>query len=42
MVSMGHHHDFPNPDLGSDSTLLFVPAWNHGIEGVVRIVNFKP
>ncbi|MCI5083540.1 MAG: ornithine cyclodeaminase family protein [Saprospiraceae bacterium] len=34
-----HHHDFPNPPLQTDSTLLLMPAWeNSGLLGVKLIV----
>ncbi len=42
VVPMRHHHDFPNPDVGSDSTLLLMPAWNPGKEGGVKIVSISP
>ncbi|MCP4977106.1 MAG: ornithine cyclodeaminase family protein [Maribacter sp.] len=42
MVPVRHHHDFPNPEVGSDSTVLLMPAWNPGKEGGVKIVSISP
>ena len=42
MVPIHHRHDFPSPEVGSDTTLLLMPIRNHGIEVVVGIVTFKP
>ncbi len=42
MVPMRHHHDFPNPEVGSDSTLLLMPAWNPSKEAGVKIVTVSP
>lgn len=41
-VPMRHHHDFPNPEVGADSTLLLMPAWNPGKEAGVKIVTISP
>ncbi|MGV8946167.1 MAG: ornithine cyclodeaminase family protein [Lutibacter sp.] len=41
-VPMRHHHDFPNPKEGVDSTLLLMPAWNPGKEAGVKIVTVSP
>jgi len=41
-VPMRHHHDFPNPDIGEDSTLLLMPAWNPSKEAGVKIVTVSP
>lgn len=37
-----HHHDFPNPETGSDSTLLLMPAWQPGENAGVKIVTISP
>lgn len=42
IVPMRHHHDFPNPTVGSDSTLLLMPAWNPSKESGVKIVTVNP
>lgn len=42
MVPMRHHHDFPNPEVGEDSTLLLMPAWNPSKEAGVKIVTISP
>jgi len=42
IVPMRHHHDFPNPKVGSDSTLLLMPAWNPSKESGVKIVTVSP
>jgi len=42
IVPMRHHHDFPNPEAGSDSTLLLMPAWNPSKEAGVKIVTVSP
>ncbi|PCE64637.1 ornithine cyclodeaminase family protein [Sediminicola luteus] len=42
MVPMRHHHDFPNPAVGSESTLLLMPAWNPSKEAGVKIVTVSP
>ncbi|EAR02986.1 ornithine cyclodeaminase family protein [Maribacter sp. HTCC2170] len=41
-VPMRHHHDFPNPEVGADSTLLLMPAWNPNKEAGVKIVTVSP
>ncbi len=41
-IPMRHHHDFPNPDIGEDSTLLLMPAWNPSKEAGVKIVTVSP
>lgn len=41
-VPMRHHHDFPNPEVGEDSTLLLMPAWNPSKEAGVKIVTVSP
>ncbi|MDY8134838.1 ornithine cyclodeaminase family protein [Aquimarina sp. 2201CG5-10] len=42
IVPMRHHHDFPHPELESDTTLLLMPAWNPGKEAGVKIVTVSP
>ena len=39
---MRHHHDFPNPIEGKDSTLLLMPAWEAGKDLGVKIVTVSP
>ena len=39
---MRHHHDFPNPEVNTDSTLLLMPAWNPGKNAGVKIVTVSP
>src|SRR5690606_20160280 len=42
LVPMRHHHDFPNPEVGGESTLLLMPAWNPGREAGVKIATVSP
>ena len=42
IVPMRHHHDFPNPAVGSESTLLLMPAWNPSKEAGVKVVTVSP
>jgi len=42
IVPMRHHHDFPNPAVAADSTLLLMPAWNPSKNGGVKIVTVSP
>ncbi|WP_149273294.1 bifunctional Delta(1)-pyrroline-2-carboxylate/Delta(1)-piperideine-2-carboxylate reductase [Pareuzebyella sediminis] len=42
LVPSRHHHDFPNPKTGIDSTLLLMPAWNPGKEAGVKIATVSP
>jgi len=42
MVPMRHHHDFPNPEVGADSTLLLMPAWHSGKMAGVKIATVSP
>ncbi|MFS4492559.1 ornithine cyclodeaminase family protein [Maribacter sp. 2308TA10-17] len=37
-----HHHLFPNPETGADSTLLLMPAWHSGKEAGVKIATVSP
>ncbi len=41
-VPLRHHHDFPNPKAGKESTLLLMPAWNPGESAGVKIVTVSP
>ncbi|HEA20507.1 MAG TPA: ornithine cyclodeaminase family protein [Pricia antarctica] len=42
MVPMRHHHDFANPRVGADSTLLLMPAWHSGNDAGVKIATVSP
>ncbi len=42
LVPRRHHHDFPNPEVGADSTLLLMPAWNPGKIAGVKIATVSP
>lgn len=42
IVPMRHHHDFPNPTTGADTTLLLMPAWNPSEDAGVKIVTVSP
>ncbi len=42
IVPMRHHHDFQNPEVNSDSTLLLMPAWNPSKEAGVKVVTVSP
>lgn len=42
IVPMRHHHDFPNPKVSTDTTLLLMPAWNPSKEAGVKIVSVSP
>lgn len=37
-----HHHQYPNPKEGIDSTLLLMPAWDDGNNLGVKVVNVSP
>lgn len=39
---MRHHHDFPNPEVGPDSTLLLMPAWKPNQYAGVKVVTVSP
>lgn len=41
-IPMRHHHQYPNPKEGLDSTLLLMPAWDNGENLGVKIVNVSP
>jgi ornithine cyclodeaminase len=42
LVPKRHHHDFPNPTMNEDSSLLLMPAWNPSKESGVKIVTVSP
>lgn len=42
LVPVRHHHDFPNPAVNADSTLLLMPAWNPSKTAGVKIVTVSP
>lgn len=42
LVPQRHHYDFPNPEVGVDSTMLLMPAWNPGKEAGVKIATVSP
>lgn len=42
IVPMRHHHDFPNPKVEVDSTLLLMPAWAPNKSAGVKIVTVSP
>lgn len=37
-----HHHQYPNPKEGVESTLLLMPAWDDGDNLGVKVVNVSP
>ena len=37
-----HHHQYPNPKEGVESTLLLMPAWDNGENLGVKVVNVSP
>lgn len=41
-VPQRHHHDYPNPLEGVDSTLLLMPAWEAGKFLGVKVVTVSP
>mgnify|MGYP001413828420 CR=1 FL=1 len=42
LVPMRHHHDFPNPEMQADSTLLLMLAWNPSKNAGVKVVTVSP
>lgn len=42
IIPQRHHHDFPNPETGADSSLLLMPAWHPGKESGVKITTVSP
>jgi ornithine cyclodeaminase len=41
-IPMRHHHQYPNPKEGMESTLLLMPAWDNCENLGVKIVNVSP
>lgn len=39
---MRHHHDYANPAVGQDSTLLLMPSWQAGQNLGVKVVTVSP
>ena len=37
-----HHHQYPNPKEGLESTLLLMPAWDDGANLGIKVVNVSP
>lgn len=42
IVPLRHHHDFPNPKMNTDTTLLLMSAWNPSKDAGVKIVTVSP
>ena len=42
LIPQRHHHDFPHPETGADTTLLLMPAWHPGKEAGVKIATVSP
>ena len=42
IVPMRQHHDFPNPKVQADSTLLLMPAWHPSKNAGVKLVTISP
>lgn len=42
VVPLRHHHDFENPGVGVDSTLLLMPAWQVGQYLGIKLVTVSP
>lgn len=42
LVPPRHHHNFPNPKTGIDTTLLLMPAWSPAKEAGVKIATVSP
>lgn len=41
-VPLRHHHDFPNPVVKADSTLLLMPAWSPSKNAGIKVVTINP
>lgn len=41
-IPQRHHHQYPNPQEGIESTLLLMPAWDDGQHLGVKIANVSP
>ena len=37
-----HHHDFPNTEMGADTTMLLMPSWQDGKDAGVKVVTLSP
>lgn len=37
-----HHHDFPNPKVKQDTTLLLMPAWSPSEDAGIKVVTVNP
>lgn len=42
LIPVRHHHDFPNPKVNMNSTLLLMPAWNPSAYAGVKMVTINP
>ncbi len=42
LIPTRHHHNFPNPTVDTDSTLLLMPAWNPSKSAGVKMVTINP
>ncbi|ANW96071.1 ornithine cyclodeaminase [Wenyingzhuangia fucanilytica] len=42
LIPTRHHHDFPNPEMKTDSTVLLMPAWSPGETAGVKIITVSP
>ncbi len=42
IIPQRHHHDFPNPETGAETTLLLMPAWHPGQISGVKMVTISP
>ena len=42
IIPQRHHHDFPNPVTGGETTLLLMPAWHPGRLSGVKMVTISP
>jgi ornithine cyclodeaminase len=42
LIPTRHHHDFPNPKVNVNSTLLLMPAWNPSENAGVKMVTINP
>lgn len=42
LIPVRHHHDFPNPEVDANSTLLLMPAWRPSAYAGVKMVTINP
>lgn len=42
ITPLRHHHDFPNPEVNTPSTLLLMPAWDPGKNAGIKVVSISP